>query len=197
MRLDKEEMKALRRRLKESLSEKRYRHSIGVAETARDLALHYGCDPEQAYLAGLVHDYAKSMKKSELVEIAERENLLRDPIEKELTEVLHGPVGAWRLPRETTVNDPEILEAVANHTLGAVRMTLLDKIIFVADIVEPNRSTPDLEKEREIAFQDLDRAILRSLDSTIRYCLEIGRLLHPDSVFLRNEYIRLLREKEK
>lgn len=197
MILDKQEMKELRQRLKEILSEKRYRHSIGVAETARDLALHYGYDPEKAYLAGLVHDYAKGMKKSELLEIAEREHLMRHPIEKELTEVLHAPVGAWLLPRETKINDPEILQAVANHTLGAASMTLLDKIIFTADIIEPNRPTPDLEKERKIAFQSLDRAILRSLDSTIRYCLEIGRLLHPDSVFLRNEYIRLLQETEK
>jgi len=190
------EIQELCKQVKQNLTPKRYKHSLGVAQTAKELALHYGADPEQAYIAGLVHDYAKNMKKTELIALAEKEGLLTDPIEKELPEVLHATVGAWRLPRETKVQDPEILQAVARHTLGDFNMTLLDKILFVADIVEPNRDTPHLEKERRIAFQNLERAMLRSLDSTIQYCVEIGRLLHPRSVALRNQYIREFKSLE-
>ncbi len=193
LNITKKEMQALNQHLQQILTPKRYQHSLGVAQTAKELAIHYGCDENQAYLAGLVHDYAKNMKKSELIAIAERENLMTDPIEKELPEVLHAVVGAWLLPRETPVRDPDILQAVARHTLGDLHMSLLDKILFVADIIEPNRQTPHLEEERNMAFQNLDQAILRSLESTIRYCLEIGRLLHPRSILLRNDYIRKLK----
>ncbi len=197
MHVTKQEIETLKQQLKQQLKPKRYQHSLGVADTARALAAHYGADMEKAYIAGLVHDYAKSMKKQEQIALAEREGLLTDPIERELPEVLHAVVGAWRLPRETVVNDPEILQAVARHTLGAPDMTLLDKIIFVADIVEPNRKTPYLEQERRIAFENLDLAVLRSLDSTICYCVEIGRLLHPQSIALRNRYLRQLQPAEK
>ena len=95
------------------------------------------------------------------------------------------------------MDDPEILQAVARHTLGAADMTLLDKIIFVADIVEPNRKTPDLAEERRIAFENLDLAVLHSLDSTICYCVEIGRLLHPRSIALRNQYLRMVKAADK
>ena len=198
LHLTDKEIHVLCEQLQGVLSAKRYKHSLGVADTARELALQYGADPGQAYLAGLVHDYAKNMKKSDLIAIAQREHLITDPVELELTEVLHAPVGAYLLPRETQINDPEILQAVARHTLGDLNMTLLDKIIFVADIVEPNRNTPHLEKERKIAFENLDKAVLRSLESTICYCIEIGRKIHPKSVMLRNHYISMLKpDKEQ
>ena len=117
------------------LSEKRYQHSVQVADTARFMAEKFDLNPQKAYLTGLLHDYARDMPYSELIEIAEKNQLLLHSLEKTVPELLHGPVGAFLLLREG-IQDEEILNAIKHHTLGAVQMSDFEKVIYKKSFVD-------------------------------------------------------------
>ncbi|MGE5371455.1 MAG: bis(5'-nucleosyl)-tetraphosphatase (symmetrical) YqeK [Solirubrobacterales bacterium] len=176
--------------MKDTLNEHRFSHSLGVAETAAKMAAHFGMDPEKAYLAGLVHDYGKSLSHQELLVIAEQNGLIQDPVERELPEVLHAPVGAFLLERDGWLADPEVLSAVRNHTVGDPGMTAFDMLIYLADLIEPGRHYEGIERLRQASYEDLPRGMIMGLDQTIAYCLARGRLIHPRAVALRNQLLR-------
>lgn len=177
--------------IKNRLPQKRYEHSMGVARVAEKMAARFGVDPRQAYITGVLHDYAKNLSAATLLEIAGSAGLITNRIEEEVPDLLHAPVGAYLLETGLQINDPEMLEAVRSHTLGSLNMSRLDKIIYLADMIEPGRSAyPNLERLRQLAEYDLDGAMLLGAESTIRYCLERGRLLHPRTVEVRNEFLR-------
>jgi len=184
----------LKNRLQARLSAKRFQHSVNTAEVARKLALQYGADAEKAYLAGLLHDYAKGIPAAELWKIASSQGLVQDEIEKEIPDILHASVGAYLLAQELNIKDDELLQAVRYHTLGAMEMTLLDKIIYVADLIEPGRDFPELQKLYCLAFKDIDQALLMCMESTIKYCLESQRLIHPLSIKSRNHYLQMVKK---
>lgn len=173
----------------EKISGKRYQHSLRVADKARELAIIYGVEPDKAYLAGLIHDYAKGIAGEDLIKLAEENDLITDPIEREIPYILHGPVGAYLLKKEKITIDKEILSAVRCHTLGEIGMTVLDKIIYVADMVEPGRNFTGLEYLSSVAANDLDKALLLCLDMAIINCINKSRLLHPQSIKVRNYYL--------
>ncbi len=175
--------------LKRRLSPQRLQHSLGVANVARDMAQQYGSDPDKAYTIGLLHDYAKGMSGDALLVLANEHFLIEDQVESQVPDLLHAPVGAYLLMTELGIDDPEILQAVRVHTLGSPEMSLLDKIIFLADMIEPGRDFPGMERLQCLAKQDPDQAMLFALDSTIRYCLEQGRILHPRTVMVRNKFL--------
>jgi len=178
------------------LSAHRFQHCLGVARAAQDLAQHYGVDEEKAYLTGILHDYAKNLTVSELQLVAGEDEQIADKREKEIPELLHAPVGAYLLAEELGIKDQEILEAVRNHTLGSLSMSTLAKIIFIADMIEPNRDMyPDLERLRQLSQHNLDEAMLLGLESTIQYCLDDGRLLHPRTVEARNMFLQKIKDK--
>ena len=179
--------------LSKRLSSKKYVHSLGVAETAGRLAVRYGYDENKAYLAGLVHDYAKNLPVADLITMSEKERLLDDESELMMPEVLHAPVGAYLIKRELDIQDPEILQAVRCHTLGAAEMSLLDEIIYVADMIEPNRTFAELDYFHKTAFDNLSRCVIMTADNSIMYCIEKNKLLHPRSIETRNSYL----EKQK
>jgi predicted HD superfamily hydrolase involved in NAD metabolism len=172
------------------LSPRRLQHSLMVAETARELACDHGADATKAYLIGILHDYAKNLPAEELLAIATAGGLVGHEIEILLPGLLHAPVGAYLLVRDLKIEDQEILQAVRVHTLGSTNMSVMDKIIFLADMIEPSRKAyPDLERLRQLCPLDLDQAMLLGLESTIRYCLERGTLLHPRTVEARNTFL--------
>ncbi len=175
------------------LSRERYRHSLGVAQVAREMAQRFGADPYQASLAGILHDYAKGIPGGDLLQIAHDNGLITDEVEKLVPDLLHAPVGAFLLRKEVGVCDEALLSAVAKHTLGDLEMTVLDKIIFLADMLEPGRDYPGLERLQCLADRDLDLAMQYGLDLTLRYCLERGRLIHPLTVRVRNRFLLALR----
>ncbi len=181
--------------LSKRLSPHRLQHSLDVASVARDLAQTYGSDPDKAYTIGLLHDYAKGLSGSELLVIASEKLLLEDETERLVPDLLHAKVGAYLLEAELGINDPEILQAVRVHTLGSLEMSLLDKIIFLADMIEPGRDYPGMERLQCLAGRDIDRAMLFALDATIRFCLEQGRILHPRTITVRNKYLDNIKEK--
>lgn len=176
------------------LSKRRFQHSLQVARVAEEMAAHYGLDEDKAYITGLLHDYAKGVSGQELMIIAMDNGLIEDEMDLEIPDLLHAPVGAWQLQHELGINDEEILNAVSCHTTGALEMSELDKIIYLADMIEPGRDYPGLERLKCVAGRDLNRGMLLGLESTIRYCLEQERILHPRTIAVRNYYLRLLKE---
>ncbi|MHB1128123.1 MAG: bis(5'-nucleosyl)-tetraphosphatase (symmetrical) YqeK [Bacillota bacterium] len=176
-------------KLSSLLSEARYNHSLNVSETAVRLARVHGVDTMAAKIAGLFHDYARDFSDEKLVEIAEAHGLVSSEVELYQPMLLHAPVGAYLVREEFDIKEPEILQAIARHTVGAPKMTHLEKVIYIADMIEPEREFDGVENLRLLAYNDLDRAILQALDYTIDYVVRKQQLIHPQSVRARNYLI--------
>ncbi len=165
-----EEYDRYRHILKTDISAKRYAHSISVSNTAACLAMRYGCDIRKAYIAGLVHDCAKGMKPSELLETVKREGYEPTDIQLDNPELLHALAGSIVARDKYGITDSGILSAVRYHTTGRPGMTDLEEIIFTADYIEPNRSSiPELDRIRQTAFSDIDEAVALICRNTLDY----------------------------
>lgn len=178
------------------LSPKRVKHSQGVAETAVFLARRYGYDIKKAELAGLLHDYAKNLKEKELLEIAIENNLIFDKCEIYAPYLLHGAVAAYLLEKEGIVYDIDILNAIKYHTFGRVNMTLLEKIIYIADYIEPNRTTANIDVVRKICYDNLDKGLLACVKSTVNWLISANSFIHPFSISLMNELMFQIKETQ-
>jgi len=166
--------------LEKELNPHRYLHTLGVADTARRLAGIHGADPQKAYLAGLLHDCAKSYSDDELLLLCERNGLPISEAEKKAPYLLHSKYGAWLSKTVYQISDEEVCSAVTWHTTGKPEMTLLEKIIFVADYVEPGRNqAPHLKILRKLAENDLDMAIVLILQDTLTYLKYKGMPIDP------------------
>lgn len=168
------------------LPEKRYQHSLGVAGTAALLASRNKVNPEQARLAGLLHDYARDLPPAELLALSAEAGLITCELERRLPVLLHGPVGALLIKQELGIKDRAVLQAVARHTVGAVAMTTLDKVVYLADVIEPERRFPGVEELRRLATADLNAALLKAFEFSILYLVGKGQPLHPVTVEARN-----------
>ena len=167
--------------LTQALSPKRLAHSLGVEETAEALALRYGADPEKAALAGLVHDCAKDLSENDL---CWRGLLLHRRYEEWVEKnpaLLHGPVGAIIARDDLGIEDEDVLLAVAWHTTGRAEMNTLEKIIYLADMIEPGRTFPGVEKLRAVAEEDLDEACLKALETVKLFVTGRGLYLAGES----------------
>lgn len=177
-------------KLKTMIDGKRYQHTIGVVETATRLAEHYGISIEKARIAALLHDCAKGLSSFLLLQRLEGSDIVIDDMERIITPILHGPAGAVVAREEFGVTDPEVLRAIRFHTTGAPDMTLLDKVIYLADYIEPNRKCPGMEELRQLAWIDLDQAVAMAAGRTIIYEVGRGGLIHPRTVETRNALLR-------
>lgn len=167
-------------KLWEALSLKRFAHSLGVAFTARRLALIHGIDPIQAETAGLLHDCAKCLPLEEMQRICQTHALTQDPALLESGNLLHSVAGAFLAASSYHVSDPDVLRAISCHTTGKVGMNPLDMIVYLADKIEPGRAPyPLLEQVRAAALLSLPRAMLLSLEGTAKYVKKGGKPLHP------------------
>ena len=182
-----EEMKAeLQKRLKPG----RFRHSLGVADTAAFLARRFGVDEEKARLAGLLHDCAREFPNDALIEEAARRGIEVEPLERSMPLLLHAYIGAERVKEIYGVEDAEICQAIYRHTVGGGNMTPLDKIIWYADMIEPNRDYPEVEHLRRLAREaSLDEMVLVGLSESIVFVVRKGHLVHPATVQARNEIL--------
>lgn len=168
------------KKLRSSLSDKRLVHSLLVAHTARNLARLHGMDEDQAALAGLLHDCAKCMPLATMQQTAKENRLLLDKETLQSGNLLHGPVGAVVAEKEYGITDPNILAAIHCHTTGKVGMLPLDMIVYLSDKIEPSRRTyPVLEEVRALAQQDLAKAMLHSLESSLSYVRSQNTTPHP------------------
>jgi len=154
-------------------------------------------DEAKLRLAGLVHDMAKGLNNGQLVKIAEEQDLISDDVERLVPDLLHAPVGAVMARQQFGIRDDEILSGIAAHTLGRPGMSDFEKVLFLADMIEPGRSYPGREELAALADRDLDAAMLNGLDATIAYCLKRSRILHTRTVETRNYFLRLIKEREK
>ena len=179
----------LLKRLSGRLSEARVAHSLGVEACAVEMAGRFGTDRGKASVAGLVHDCAKELTSRQAEELGVRTGVFDDVWMRAEPKLWHAPLGAVVAQSEYGVTDPEVLGAIACHTTGKPGMTILDKIIYLADFIEPGRDYYGVEELRACALCDLDGALIMAFDSTIRYLLHNGRTIHPQTILARNEAI--------
>jgi len=183
-------------KLRALMDEERYVHSMGVRDCAVMLAERYGADVAKARLAGLLHDCAKGLSKQEMISRAVEAGVELGPEEFRSEALLHGAVGAVVARQVFGVQDPEILSAIECHTTGKRNMALLDKIIYLADYIEPNRDFPEVEDLRRAAMEDLDKAVLMALRRTIKHVLDTDRFLHPRTVEAWNDMLKRFKSQK-
>lgn len=181
--------KALLEKLKASLSKKRYQHSEGVCDTAVRLARKFGADEKKAAVAGILHDCAKGMKIPEQIEKCAEYGLPLDEITQQCAPVIHAPLGAEMAKREYGIRDEEILNAIRRHTVGGKGMTLLDKILYTADMIEPHREFDGVERLRAEAEQDLETAFFDCVRQSLIFNIQENKMIHPDTLICYNEWI--------
>lgn len=172
--------------VRQQLPDKRYIHTLGVMESAQELAERYGADTEKAKLAAILHDYAKYRPLDEMVKIIKSEHLPLDLLDYN-SEVWHAPVGAVLVKKEADIYDEEILSAIRNHTSGCVGMSMLDKIIYLADYIEPGRSFPGVDEVRTVAMESLDQAVLQAMGNTITFLIKKNQMIYPDTFHAYND----------
>ncbi len=164
--------------LRKKLTEKRFVHSVGVEYTAATLAFIWGEDIDRARTAALLHDYAKCLSAEDKLKKAKKFGLEISDYQMQFPDLLHGKLGAYYAEKKFGIDDPEILSAITYHTTGHPDMCLLDKIIFIADYIEPNRKPiRDLEDIRKEAYYDIDACIIHILKNTLEYLQEKGYVI--------------------
>ncbi|MGG0823307.1 bis(5'-nucleosyl)-tetraphosphatase (symmetrical) YqeK [Paenibacillus turicensis] len=170
---------------------KRWKHVEGVMSSAVLLSQRYGADPVKADMAALLHDLAKywPIEKQEAVI---KENNLNQELLLYDKQLLHGEVGAFIAQRDYGITESEILDAVKYHTSGRVNMTLMDKIICLADYIEPGRDFPGVNNIRALAETSLDEALIAGLDSTITFLIEQRKVIYPITLLARNDLVQAL-----
>ena len=174
--------------VKNTLSEKRYIHSIGVMKQAEYLAKKYGQDVEIAKAVGIVHDIAKELTEEEKIKYVEENKIEIDEIEKINIGLLHAKIGADICKKKYNFTE-EMQNAIKYHTTGNENMDTLAKIIFVADKTEENRKYDDLQTVQKLADEDLDKCILYILDYMLVDNVKKQKLIHPDSIKIRNKIL--------
>lgn len=186
------------RNLEQNLNYKRFIHTLGVAYTATSLAMRYGAEVEKAEMAGLLHDCAKCISTDKMMKICRNGNFVLHETEKNNPALLHSKAGRILAEQEYNVSDPDILSAIEWHTTGHPGMTLLEKIVFTADYIEPGRSSAKrLPQIRAMAFQDLDKAIEMILHDTLEYLAAAGTPIDEATRDTYNDFVRQIHEKER
>lgn len=173
MRMKSTDIRKIRKAMEKTLDEKRYEHTLGVAYTAASLAMCHGESVKNAELAGLLHDCAKCIDDDKKIAMCEKHRISITEIERNNPFLLHAKVGSFMAMDVYNVHDSDVINAILNHTMGRPGMSLLEKIIFVSDYIEPNRrQAPNLSSIRQLAFKDLDAAVQFVLKDTMVYLEE-------------------------
>lgn len=174
--------------VQEQLTEQRYIHTVGVMETAVKLAERFGADVKKAETAAIFHDYAKFRPKEEMKQI-----ILDGGGPLEVLdfhhELWHAPAGAALVKTEVGITDEDILSAIRFHTSGRPNMTPLEKVIYVADYIEPGRRFPGVEEVRTLAEEDLDLALIQALKNTITFLISKNQAVYPETVATYNALV--------
>lgn len=174
--------------IKQRMPEKRYIHTIGVMETAIDLAEKYGENVQSAETAAILHDIAKYADLDWMKKIA-KENERDDRLVDWGSEILHGPVGSWIAQYEFNIENEDILNSIRYHTTGRAKMSKLEKIIFVADMIEPNRQFDGVKKLRKKANKNLDQAMSACIRHSIKFLVKTKQPIYPVSIECYNDFV--------
>ena len=173
-------LRKLRKKMEKMQDAKRFAHTLGVEFTAAALAMRYQADVTDAQIAGLLQDCAKCLTDEKRVSICEKHQIPMTDIERRNPFLLHAKVGEFLAKEKYGITNPDILNAIRFHTTGRENMSLLERIVFVADYIEPGRrQAPNLAEIRQLAFTDLDAAMLKILEDTLSYLKATGGELDP------------------
>lgn len=183
----------IRRKLIAELDKERYEHTLGVMYTAASMAMCHGADVEQALLAGLLHDCAKCIPGENKVKMCEKYHLNVSEVERENPSLLHAKLGAFLAAKKYHIEDKEIINAIASHTTGHPHMTLLEKIIYIADYIEPGRpELANMEEVRHLAFRNIDECLYRILEDSLEYLNRLSKPIDPMTEKTYNYYKTVL-----
>lgn len=175
--------------IRSKLSADRFNHSLNVADSAKELALSYGSDADKAYTAGLLHDVMKNASEEEQLGVLSEAGIELMPVERENKKLWHAIAGAAYVKFVMGIDDRDIIRAVRYHTTGRSGMSLLERIVYLADYISADRNYNGVEDMRRLCKSDSDEAILYALTFGIPDLVSKGRVIHPDSIDLYNEVI--------
>lgn len=177
-----------------AMSEKRFKHVLGVEQAALELAEQYGCDQTKASLVALLHDYAKECPDTVFLELIDQYGLDSD-LKNWGNNIWHGVVGRYKIAADFGLIDEAILSAIEVHTVGSAAMSLLDKVLYVADYIEPGRDFPGVEEARAIAKQDLEKAVAFATARTVAHLAQKGIPIYPQTIETYNAYVKYLKNE--
>lgn len=178
----------LKKRLSKLLPDERYKHSINVEKTSRELALHHAVPENKAVIAGLFHDVGRSIEKDGYIKKALEFGLEIDDVERFEPKLLHSKIGAFIAGRDFNISDKDILNAIENHTTGREGMSELEKVVYLADHIEADRIYKGVDEVRSLAYINMDMAIIKSTTLMIQNLMEKGLPVHPKMLKARNFY---------
>lgn len=184
----------LRRKLFDSLPEERVRHTNGVVAVAVSLARALRVDTEKVEIAALLHDCAKFLAIEGQIRYAQENGIYLSEADLQSKGVIHSRVGAHMALTVYKVSDPEILDAIRNHTTGNAGLGIIGRIVFAADILDPNRGLPENAKLTRKAHKNFERTVLKLIKSNMKYVLKLGLPLHPDSVAFYNDQLHRVKK---
>ncbi|MBY0010887.1 bis(5'-nucleosyl)-tetraphosphatase (symmetrical) YqeK [Paenibacillus typhae] len=176
------------------MPDKRWQHTLGVMETSIKLAEVYGADPQRAETAAILHDVAKYWPVERMKDIIVQNGLSAELLQHD-KQLWHAEVGAFVAEHEYEITDPGILGAIRYHTSGREGMTLLEKVVCLADYIEPGRDFPGVDEIRKKSMVSLEEGLIAGFDSTISLLLQKRRVVFPLTVLARNDLVRILEEK--
>lgn len=187
----------IKQQLKRKLDARRYEHTIGVTYTATALAMRHDCDLKKTYVAGLLHDCAKCISDDTKLSKCTKYHITVTDTERRNPGLLHSKLGAFLAMNKYHVDDKDIINAILYHTTGRPAMTTLEKIIFIADYIEPGRDkAPRLSEIRHIAFIDLDLTMHMILTDTLEYLKKNPELIDSATEKALTYYTAIIKEKE-
>ena len=179
--------------VKSKMSLKRFTHTLGVVEMSEKLAKIHNADIEKCKVAALLHDICKEMDMEYIKNIC-KNNFMNELSEEDLenNEILHGFAGAYYVKNELGINDKEILSAIKYHTVGEKNMTLVEKIVYIADAIEYGRNYPSVAEIREETFKNLDKGILMEIEHKERYLKSVGKKSHSNTDEFKKQILKEL-----
>ena len=186
---NKTDYEALKAILQKRLNEKRYYHSLCVADEAKRLAEKYGGDSEKSYLAGLLHDITKNAPDEEHLQIFKEFGIILSDVEQNAKKLWHAMSGALYVKNILGIDDPEIIDAIRYHTTAKADMSLLAEILYLADFTSKDRDYEDVDVIREYIDESLEKAFVYALEYSITDLVNQGRAIHPDTVQAYNQAV--------
>ena len=189
------DFEGMMKNVKKAQTKQRYNHTIGVAFTATSLAMKYGIGIEQAFTAGLLHDCAKCISDQKILEKCAKYNIIIHDFERQNPCLLHSKLGAFYASSKYEIKDQDILNAIIYHTTGRPNMSMLEKIIFVADYIEPSRfKAANLDEIRKMSFENIDMTVFIILKDTIDYLMKTNSPIDSTSIETYHYYEKLVNE---
>lgn len=177
-------------KLKNDIGDKRYNHSVRVMNTSIQLAKAYNFPVDKAAMAGLLHDCGKFKEEKKILKYVKNFDIILDNVMENNIGLVHGSVGSELAEVIYNVEDEDVLNAIRFHTTGRENMSLLEKVVYIADVIEPGRDYTGIEEIRAMAYKDIDKSLILSLNRTIKFIIDRGNLIHLDTIRARNYLVK-------